>query len=163
MSERISGTLAAAVTPLRDDGDRVDEDALAPLLSFYEASGMDGVLVLGTTGEGIMLRDDERRRVAELAMAGGGSSRSSCTAGRRQRPRPSLWPLTPPSSAPTAPRSSRRPIFSSTPMSYSAISPPPPERAPLPFYVYEYADRSGYEIPVEVVERLRENVQISPG
>ncbi len=28
--------------------------------------------------------------------------------------------------------------------------------APLPFYLYEYAKRSGYTVPVAVVERLRE-------
>ena len=30
--------------------------------------------------------------------------------------------------------------------------------APLPFYVYEFAARSGYAVPVAVVERLRERV-----
>ena len=30
--------------------------------------------------------------------------------------------------------------------------------APLPFYVYEFAARSGYEVPIEVVERLRERL-----
>ena len=54
-TQRISGTLAAAVTPLRDDGTRLDEDAFAPLLEFYAAAGLDGLLVLGTTGEGILL------------------------------------------------------------------------------------------------------------
>jgi dihydrodipicolinate synthase/N-acetylneuraminate lyase len=28
--------------------------------------------------------------------------------------------------------------------------------APLPFYLYEYADRTGYAVPVSVIERLRE-------
>ena len=28
--------------------------------------------------------------------------------------------------------------------------------APLPFYLYEFADRSGYSVPIAVVERLRE-------
>ena len=29
-------------------------------------------------------------------------------------------------------------------------------RHPLPFYLYEYADRSGYVVPVSVIERLRD-------
>ena len=53
--EQISGTLAAAVTPLRNHGERIDEDAFAPLLDFYAASGLTGLLVLGATGEGILL------------------------------------------------------------------------------------------------------------
>src|SRR5204863_6673055 len=33
------------------------------------AAGLDGVLALGTTGEGIMLSPDERRRAAELFLS----------------------------------------------------------------------------------------------
>ena len=68
-AERISGTLAAAVTPLRDDGSRLDAGAFEPLLEFYAAAGLDGVLVLGTTGEGILLTAKEREGTAELAVA----------------------------------------------------------------------------------------------
>jgi 4-hydroxy-tetrahydrodipicolinate synthase len=65
MTARISGTLAAAVTPLRDGGTRLDEPAIEPLLAFYRVAGLDGLLVCGTTGEGILLTDAERRRFAE--------------------------------------------------------------------------------------------------
>jgi len=66
----IAGTLAAAVSPLRDNGERLDEEAFEPLLEFYSESGIEGLLVLGTTGEGILLEAPERRRVAELAVGG---------------------------------------------------------------------------------------------
>ena len=69
----ITGTLAAAVTPLLDGGERLDEGALGPLLEFYAGAGLDGVLVLGTTGEGLLLGPEERRRVAELAVASAGA------------------------------------------------------------------------------------------
>src|SRR5262249_38668574 len=48
-------TLAAALTPLRDGGTELDEDAVAPYVTFLAANGVDGVLALGTTGEGILL------------------------------------------------------------------------------------------------------------
>jgi 4-hydroxy-tetrahydrodipicolinate synthase len=67
--ERITGTLAAPVTPLRDGGRHIDEEAMTPLLDFYAASGIEGLLVLGTTGEGVLLETRERR-VAELAVEG---------------------------------------------------------------------------------------------
>src|SRR2546421_11975217 len=54
-ADKVSGTLAAAVTPLRDGGERLDEEGFAPLLEFYGAAGLDGLLVLGTTGEGVLL------------------------------------------------------------------------------------------------------------
>jgi dihydrodipicolinate synthase/N-acetylneuraminate lyase len=43
------------VTPLREAGERIDEDVIAPLLDFYAAGGLDGLLMLGTAGEGILL------------------------------------------------------------------------------------------------------------
>jgi dihydrodipicolinate synthase/N-acetylneuraminate lyase len=157
--ERISGTLAAAVTPLRDDGARVDEGAIAPLLTFYDASGLDGVFVLGTTGEGIMLGDGERRRVAELAVAGAQSLKVVVHCGAQ-------------TAAETTALAAHAAEVGADGV---AVIAPPYYRfdadellahfaaaaqacAPLPFYVYEYADRSGYAIPVAVVERLHERV-----
>jgi dihydrodipicolinate synthase/N-acetylneuraminate lyase len=75
VQEKIAGTLAAAVTPLRDGGNRLDEDAYAPLLEFYSEAGVSGVLILGTTGEGVLLGQGERRRAAELSVASAGQLR----------------------------------------------------------------------------------------
>jgi dihydrodipicolinate synthase/N-acetylneuraminate lyase len=61
----ISGTVPAAVTPLKDGGSRLDENAIAPYLDFLIAHGATGVLAMGTTGEGILLNAQERRTVAE--------------------------------------------------------------------------------------------------
>ena len=65
----LRGALAAAVTPLRDGGAALDEDAFGPYVDFLAAGGLDGMLALGTTGEGILLSLDERRRAAELFVA----------------------------------------------------------------------------------------------
>ncbi|HXM76323.1 MAG TPA: dihydrodipicolinate synthase family protein, partial [Thermoanaerobaculia bacterium] len=62
----LKGALAAAVTPLRDHGEALDEDAFGPYVAFLEAGGLDGILALGTTGEGILLSPDERKRAAGL-------------------------------------------------------------------------------------------------
>ena len=69
---RISGTLAAAATPLRDGGAAVDEDGFEPLARFLIDAGLNGLLALGTTGEGILLSVPERKRVTELFVAGRG-------------------------------------------------------------------------------------------
>ena len=60
----LRGALAAAVTPLA--GDRLDEDAFGPYVDFLAAAGVDGLLALGTTGEGLLFDPDERRRALEL-------------------------------------------------------------------------------------------------
>ena len=38
-------------------------------MGYLVDGGLDGILALGTTGEGILLREDERRRAAELFVA----------------------------------------------------------------------------------------------
>src|SRR5215475_1533266 len=62
----LKGALAATVTPLRGNGGEIDEDAFGPLVDFYVDSGLDGILALGTAGEGILLSVEERRRVADV-------------------------------------------------------------------------------------------------
>ena len=66
MSDPLRGALAATVTPLRSAGGELDEDAFAPLVDFFVAAGLDGILALGTAGEGILLTEDERRVAADL-------------------------------------------------------------------------------------------------
>ncbi len=63
----LRGALAAAVTPL--DGDRLDEPAFGPYVDFLAASGLDGLLALGTTGEGLLFGVEERKRALELFLS----------------------------------------------------------------------------------------------
>src|SRR5918994_6319867 len=63
----LRGALAAAVTPLH--GDRLDEDAFGPYVQFLADGGLDGLLALGTTGEGLLFGVDERQRALELFVA----------------------------------------------------------------------------------------------
>src|SRR4029077_19214951 len=62
---RLHGAIAAAVTPLTDGGRALDEPAVAPLVDLLAGGGLDGALVAGTTGEGLLLHVDERQRLAE--------------------------------------------------------------------------------------------------
>src|SRR5256886_10651742 len=62
----LRGALAAALTPLRDAGEALDEDAIAPYVDFLVAGGVDGLLALGTTGEGFLLPLEQRLRAAQL-------------------------------------------------------------------------------------------------
>ena len=55
------------MTPL--DGDRLDAPAFGPYVDFLAASGLDGLLALGTTGEGLLFGVEERRRTLEFFLA----------------------------------------------------------------------------------------------
>ena len=65
----LHGAIAAALTPLSGGGAVIDEAAFEPYVGFLAANGVDGLLALGTTGEGVLFDVDERKRVAELFLA----------------------------------------------------------------------------------------------
>ena len=154
----LRGALAASVTPLRDGGAAVDEDAIGPVVDFLAAGGLDGLLALGTNGEGILLSVDERRRVAErfvetsagrlqVAVHCGAQSTADTTALAAHAAEAGADAV-----AVIAP-----PYFKLDDASlldhFTAAA---RACAPLPFYVYEFAITSGYSVPTAVVERLRE-------
>src|SRR3954463_10335099 len=62
----LRGALAAALTPLKDAGEALDEAAIAPYVDFLHSGGVDGLLALGTTGEGFLLPIEQRLRAAQL-------------------------------------------------------------------------------------------------
>ena len=155
--ERITGTLAAAVTPLRDGGARLDEDALGALLRFYASTELDGLLVAGTTGEGILLSGQERRLLAELAVAGSGRLRMIVHCGAQTTRETSALAAHAAEAGADGVAVIGPPYFPLLPAEllehFAAAA---AACAPLPFYVYEYADRTGYAVPLEVIEALRE-------
>ncbi|MBA3690556.1 MAG: dihydrodipicolinate synthase family protein [Actinobacteria bacterium] len=152
----LHGAIAAAVTPLRDGGRALDEEAFDPLVRFLADGGADGLLALGTTGEGVLLTQAERRRAAERFVAArprGFQVAVHCGAQTTHETislsahalgigadavaaiAPPYYPLDPDE------------LFLHLRSAASAC-------APLPFYVYEFLGRSGYAIPVPVIERL---------
>ena len=153
----VRGTLAAALTPLRDDGAALDEDALGPYLDFLAAGGLDGILALGTTGEGILLSAAERRRAAELFLEGqlpvivhAGAQTTAETAALAEHAAASGAAGVAVIGPPYYPLDEDALLAHFTAAARAA--------EPLPFYVYEFEARSGYAVPVRVIERLREEV-----
>src|SRR4051812_28254735 len=61
------GYWPASPTPFTASGE-LDEASLRELLRFYHREGMHGVLINGTSGEWFSQTEEERRRVAEIAV-----------------------------------------------------------------------------------------------
>ena len=74
------GLLAYPITPLTDD-DVPDLDALGRLVRDAAGAGVDGVVVLASSGAGVTFDPDEREAVVRAAVAAGSTA-----------PRP--WPST---------------------------------------------------------------------
>jgi dihydrodipicolinate synthase/N-acetylneuraminate lyase len=154
----LRGALAAAVTPLADDGAALDEAAFGPYADFLVAGGLDGILALGTTGEGLLFAPEERRRVVELYVAGSAGRLLVAAHCGAQTTRDTVA-----LSAHAAEAGAD---------AVAVIGPPYfqlDERAllehfvaaaaacePLSFYVYEFERASGYAVPLPVLFELRE-------
>jgi 4-hydroxy-tetrahydrodipicolinate synthase len=68
MAKEFRGSHAVTVTPFTADGSAIDEAALKRFLDWQIASGVPGVIILGTTGEFLTISDDERRRYVETTV-----------------------------------------------------------------------------------------------
>lgn len=153
----LSGRIAAAVTPLRDGGAALDEDAFAPYVDFLVGGGLDGILVLGTTGEGILFGVDERARAAELFVAAAaGRLQVAVHCGAQTTADTVALAEHAAASGADAVAVIGPPYF---PLDEEALlrhfSAAAEACAPLPFYLYEFRARAGYSIPLAVIERMR--------
>ena len=153
----LKGALAAAVTPLRDDGEALDEDAFGPYVEYLAAGGLDGILALGTTGEGILLRLEERRRAAELFVdAAGDGFQVAVHCGAQTTADTVALAASSAEIGADAVAVIGPPYYALDEEAIVAHFAAAAEAcAPLPFYLYEFRARAGYAIPPAAIERLR--------
>ena len=154
----LRGVLAAALTPLRDDGAAVDEAAFGPYADFLAAGGLDGMLALGTTGEGILLTVDERRRVARLFLDAAGERLQVAVHCGAQTTADTV------TLAEDAAEAGADAVAVIGPPYYAFDEDALVRHfvaaagacAPLPFYLYEFRARTGYSLSPAVIDRIRE-------
>lgn len=71
----LRGVFAPIVTPFRGDGTTIDYAWIPYHLAFLQERGLDGVVPMGTTGEGTSLSVNERKALLETVMARRGKLR----------------------------------------------------------------------------------------
>jgi dihydrodipicolinate synthase/N-acetylneuraminate lyase len=157
VSEPLGGALAASVTPLRSAGGGLDEGAFAPLVDFFVAAGLDGILALGTAGEGILLSEDERRLAADLFLQAADNRLQVAVQCGAQTTAETVA-----LAAHAAEVGADAVVVIGPPYfpldehaQYSHFLAAAAACAPVPFYVYEFAATTGYAVTPTVLERLR--------
>jgi len=155
----LKGALAASVTPLTDHGSDLDEDAFGPLVDFFVEAGLDGILALGTAGEGILLRPEERRRVADLFLQASDRRLHVAVQCGAQTTADTVA-----LSAHAAEVGADAVVVIGPPYfpldekaQYAHFLAAATACAPLPFYVYEFDATTGYAVVPAVLERLRDD------
>jgi dihydrodipicolinate synthase/N-acetylneuraminate lyase len=156
----LRGRLAAAVTPLRDGGAALDEEAFAPYVEFLAGGGLEGVLALGTTGEGILLSVEERKRAAELFLeAGSGRLQVAVHCGAQTTADTADLARHAAGAGADAVAVIGPPYFAYDEEAlYRHFAAAAEASDAVPFYLYEFKARTGYSIPLSVVERLGDRV-----
>ena len=149
--------IVAAATPLAEGGTVLDDGAIWPMVAFLVERGADGIFACGTTGEGILLTSDERQRAAvvfraalrgDLIVHCGAQTTAETVvlAAHAAEVGADAVAVIPP------------PYF---PLDIPALSAhllaAADACAPLPFYIYCFTARSGYPVPIEVIDRVRQN------
>ena len=153
----LHGAVAAAVTPLRDGA--FDRAAVAPYVEFLAGHGLDGMLVLGTTGEGVLFSPEERREIAAAFVeAARGSLQVAVHCGAQTTRETAALAEHAAAAGAAAVAVIAPPYFALDEDELLAhFETAARACAPLPFYLYEFEARSGYAIPLTVIERLRES------
>ncbi len=152
----LRGALAAAVTPLRDGA--LDAAVVTPYVEFLAGHGLDGVLVLGTTGEGVLFSPEERREIAGAFVdAGRGKLQIAVHCGAQTTRDTALLAEHAAALGADAVAVIAPPYYALDEEELLAYFGAAARAcAPVPFYLYEFEARSGYAIPLAVIERLRE-------
>jgi len=155
----LHGTFTAIVTPFNTDGS-IDYGALNELINWQIASGVEGIVPVGTTGESPTLEMAEHLKVIEatiataakrvLIIAGTGANSTAealeLTHEAKQLGADATLQVTPYYNKPNAEGLYRH---------FSAVA-----ELGLPVVLYNVPGRAGKEIPLETVVRLASNPQI---
>ena len=171
----LRGALAAALTPLRDDGAALDDDAFGPYCDFLVAGGLDGLLAFGTNGEGVLFSVEERMRGLRLfidasrerlqvAAHCGAQTTADTVALAADANADSVVDTIDIIATDAAEAGADAVAVIGPPyfpldthaqlVHFSAAA---DACAPLPFYVYEFARTSGYAVSLDTLARLRDD------
>jgi dihydrodipicolinate synthase/N-acetylneuraminate lyase len=151
----LRGAIAAALTPLREGAP--DVDAVAPYVDFLAAGGLDGLLAMGTTGEGMLFDLGERKEIAGAFVdAAAGRLQVAVHAGMQTTQDTVALAEYAAAIAADAVAVIPPPYF---PLDddalFTHLTAAARACAPVPFYVYEFERASGYAVSRDVLNRLR--------
>lgn len=152
----LHGAIAAALTPVCDGAP--DADAVDPYVDFLVAGGLDGLLAMGTTGEGMLFDLGERKEIASaFVAAAAGRLQVAVHAGMQTTQDTVALAEYAAAIAADAVAVIPPPYFPLDDEAlFAHLAAAARACAPVPFYVYEFERASGYAVSRDVLDRLRD-------
>lgn len=155
--KRFAGVYTAIITPFNQN-DELDLNAFSKLIDLQLKAGIDGLVISGSTGEGITLTDDERftlvkhaikqvaGKVPVVAGAGHASTKVACDLQKQMKALGATATLhvTPWYNKPTP-----EGLY----LHFSKVA----EAADLPIILYNVPGRTSCDLPIDVILRLAQN------
>lgn len=158
--ERFKNVTVALNTPF-DTQHEVDLEATKKLVQYLYAKGVRGLYVCGSTGEGFLLTDEERKRVLEAVMevapedmsiivhVGSASTKSACDLAKHAYEVKAHATSAVPS---VYYRYSEESVY----RHWTAIT----EAADLPFFIYNIPQLTGFNLSNALFKRMLENERV---
>ena len=144
----LKGSIVALVTPMNKFGE-IDYEGLGKLIDFHLLEKTDGLLVLGTTGEGSTLSDEEEEEIPVIAGAGSNNTKKAIEKVKRFAAlgADQLLVITPYYN-----KTSDAGLLAH----FTAIA----DQSPLPILLYNVPSRTGMTIPIPILKKLAKHPQI---
>ena len=153
----LRGAVAATVTPLADSGAKPDLAAVPGIVDFLMRGGVDGVLAMGTTGEGILLSVEERKLLTDAFVAADTGVTVAVHVGAQTTADTVALAEHAAAAGVDAVAVIGPPYFAyDDDALFAHFAAAAGACDPVAFYVYEFAARAGYSVPLAVIGRLRE-------
>ncbi len=158
----LQGVFPAITTPFYPDG-RIYFRKLQHNVEKYSLTPIAGFVVLGSTGEVVMLSDAEKREVLEAAIEAAGSDKVMIAGTGAESVRNTLEMTEKAADLQYDAALVRTPHYYKSQMTpavmlnfYRTVA----DRSPLPVLIYSVPPFTGYDIPTEVVRELAEHPNI---
>ena len=156
-AKQFAGVYTAIITPFNQN-DELDLEAFSKLIDLQLKAGIDGLVICGSTGEGITLTDDERftlvkhavkqvaGKIPVVAGAGHASTKIACDLQKQMKALGATATLhvTPWYNKPTT-----EGLY----LHFSQVA----ESSDLPIILYNVPGRTACDLPVDVILRLSQN------
>jgi 4-hydroxy-2-oxoglutarate aldolase len=159
----LNGLFPPITTPFYPDG-KIYYKKLEHNVDRYSKTPISGIVVQGSTGEALMLGDDEKREVMRVAMSAAAPEKVMIAGCGVESALETLRLIEYAASLDYDAAMIRTPYYYKSQMKpenmlayYRFIA----DRSPLPLVIYNFPQSTGYDIPAEVVMALAEHPQIA--